>query len=191
MIPSRAWRVRPGFFRALLRNLEHGFALLGLFVLVYHLSLHVSTIASGSMFPTLQGTSVRNGDVVVTEKLSYRFRRPRRWEVVHYRDDAAGLQVMKRVVGLPGESVALRDGTLFVDGQAVRRPKSLEPLTYYAYGNLMNGATVACGDGYYVMGDDSRDSQDSRFEGPLPADRIVGRSWLVVWPAGHRRFVNP
>ena len=189
--PVSGWRVRPGFFRVLLRYLEHGFAVFGVLVFVYAMSIRVGTVTSGSMGPTLRGTSVRNGDVVVTEKVSYRFRRPRRWEVVEFLDEEVGVRVMKRVVGLPGERVALRNGTFLRDGTPVPRPPSLEALTYYAYGNLMNGATVACGGGYFVVGDDSRDSQDSRFEGPLPANRILGRSWLVVWPPGHRRLVNP
>jgi len=189
--PVSPWRVRPGFFRVLLRNLEHAFAVFGLLVFGYTMSIRVGTVTSGSMGPTLRGTSVKNGDVVVTEKISYRFRRPRRWEVVEFLDEEVGVRVMKRVVGLPGEKVALRAGTFVVDGTPVPRPASLEPLTYYAYGNLQNGATVACGDGYFVVGDDSRDSQDSRFEGPLPANRVLGRSWLVIWPPGHRRFVNP
>jgi signal peptidase I len=174
-----------------LRNLEHGFAVFGVLVFVYAMGFRVGTITSGSMGPTLRGTSVRNGDIVVTEKVTYRFRRPRRWEVVEFLDEEVGVRVMKRIVGLPGESVALRGGNFVVDGTPVPRPRSLETLTYYAYGNLMNGATVACGDGYFIVGDDSRDSQDSRFEGPLPAGRILGRPWLVVWPPGHRRFVNP
>jgi signal peptidase I len=189
--PVSPWRVRPGFFPVLLRYLEHGFAVFGLLVFLYVTAFRVGTVTSGSMAPTLRGTSVRNGDVVVTEKISYRFRRPRRWEVVEFLDDEVGVRVMKRVVGLPGETVALREGSLLIDGRPVARPPSLAALTYHAYGNLMNGAPVACGDGYFILGDDSRDSQDSRFEGPLPPERVLGRSWLVIWPPGHRRFVNP
>jgi hypothetical protein len=66
----------------------------------------------------------------------------------------------------------------------VPRPASLEPLTYYAYGNLQNGATVACGDGYFVVGDDSRDSQDSRFEDRCrPTASSADRGWWSGRPA--------
>ena len=41
---------------------------------------------------------------------------------------------------------------------------------------------MPCGSGYYVLGDDLKDSDDSRFNGPVPADRIMGRAWLIVWP---------
>jgi signal peptidase I len=186
MIPP--WRTRR---RCVARALERGFAFLGVLFVIFHAGFHVSRIASGSMAPTLQGTSATNGDLVLTETISYRLRRPRRWEVVLYRDDEIGVQVMKRVVGLPGESVSIRDDGLRVDGKAAGRPASLDGVRYFAYGNLTKGAAVQCGHGYYVLGDDSRDSQDSRFDGPVAGDRIIGRPWLVVWPPSRLRFVNP
>ena len=48
-----------------------------------------------------------------------------------------------------------------------------------------------CGDGYFVLGDDTRDSQDSRFEGPVERRRIVGRVWLRIWPPRRIGWVNP
>ena len=100
-------------------------------------------------------------------------------------------QRMKRVVGLPGETVALAQGEVVINGAAAPRPASLPSLRYYAYGQFHRGGTAECGDGYYVLGDDSRDSQDSRYEGPLAPKAIVGRAWLVVWPPGRIGFVNP
>ena len=88
--------------RRVLRWAEHMLAAFGLAVILYHLCFDVSVMVSGSMAPTLQGKSVDDGDVVLTERITYRLRRPRRWEVVCFGADN-GDQLMKRVVGLPGE----------------------------------------------------------------------------------------
>ncbi|MGD9649044.1 MAG: S26 family signal peptidase [Pirellulales bacterium] len=47
---------------------------------------------------------------------------------------------------------------------------------------MTEGKPFACGDGYYVLGDDSKDSDDSRFNGPVPTDDVLGRPWLILWP---------
>lgn len=179
---SVAWRV--------LRFVEHVFAALGVMFLAYHLLFDLSVVASNSMSPTLRGTSRENGDRVLTEKLTFLLRGPRRWELVAFRN-TEGSQVMKRVVGLPGEKVSLIDGRLYVNASPVARPESLDGIEYLAYGRLYKARRSDCGDGYFVLGDDSRDSQDSRYEGPVGPRQIAGRPWLVVWPPARIGFVNP
>jgi signal peptidase I len=176
--------------RLLLRAAEHGLAIIGLGFLVYHLCFDLSVMVSGSMEPALRGESREDGEWVLTEKVSYWFRRPRRWEVVTFRSDEAN-QRMKRVVGLPGERTSLVEGQVAIDGGVIERPASLAYLNYCAYGDLRGGRQADCGDGYYVLGDDSEDSQDSRYEGPLCGDAVVGRAWLVIWPPSRVRFVGP
>jgi len=172
------------------RWVEHFFAALGVLFLTYHLFFDLSVVVSRSMSPTLLGTSAENGDWVLTEKLSFGFRKPRRWEVVTFETED-GLQVMKRVAGLPGESVTLAAGELRVNGEALLRPASIRKLEYLAYGRVRNGRAVECGSGYFVLGDHSTDSADSRFEGPVEPRRIIGRAWLVVWPPSRIGFVSP
>lgn len=182
--PRRRWG------RWLLRQVEHCLALIGLGAVVYFACFDLSRIVSGSMAPTLRGEEWPTGDLVLTERVSYWLRRPRRWEVVTFRNEQ-GAQVMKRVVGLPGERVQmLRGGRIVVDGEELERPCELADLGYFPYGNLSAGQTAECGRGYYVLGDDSRDSDDSRFNGPLAPCRITGRAWLILDPAARRGFVN-
>jgi signal peptidase I len=184
--PGRARRI----FRRALRWTERFLALCGLVLLTYHLGFNLSAMSSGSMGPTLQGTNAHNGDWVLTEKVSYWFRKPRRWEVVTFLSDE-GSQIMKRVAGLPGERVRLRDDRVVVDGAEPPRPGSLAALRHYPYGSLYRGAEAACGDGYFVLGDDSADSLDSRYEGPVKPASVIGRAWLIVWPPERAGLVNP
>ena len=167
--------------RRALRWVERGFTVFGGLSVLYLLTIDLSIITSPSMSPTLQGKNVDDGDLVVTEKVTRWLRQPRRWEVIAYtRDD--GVQLMKRVVGLPGETVQLsEDRHLLIDGERVEMPAGLDR-KYLKFGNLFEGKPIACGEGYYVLGDDLKDSDDSRFNGPVKPSRLIGRAWLIVSP---------
>jgi signal peptidase I len=181
---------RPGLLRRILRWVERCLALCGLALLTYHLAFNLSAMSSGSMGPALRGTNARNGDWVLTEKASYWFRRPKRWEVVAFLNEE-GAQIMKRVAGLPGERIGIRDDRVLVDGAEPPRPAELAGLRHYPYGSLFKGREAPCGEGYFVLGDDSADSLDSRYEGPVRPESVIGRAWLVVWPPERMGLVNP
>ena len=187
---ARRRPMRRPTLRQCFRAAQHAMTIAGALFIIYHVGFDVSVMVSNSMAPTLRGSSVHDGEWVLTERLSYRLREPRRWEVVTFRTDE-GIQVMKRVVALPGETVSLAEGDVVIDGAAARRPASLEELRYYAYGDLRSRAALPCERGYFVLGDDSCDSMDSRFEGPVRRDAVIGRAWLVVWPPNRIRWVNP
>lgn len=177
--------------RRVLRLCEHMLAVAGALFIIYHVGFDVSVMTSGSMSPTRRGNDARSGDRILTERFTYWFRKPHRWEVITFQTDA-GLQVMKRVVGLPGETVSMqKDGTILINGVAAERPASLRSIRYYALGNLHRGAPVKCEQGHYVLGDDSADIEDSRYEGPVKPDQIADRAWLVLWPMGYMRSLNP
>jgi signal peptidase I len=176
--------------RRIYRSLRAGFALFGLVVLIYAVGFDLSRVVSPSMSPALQGQPT-SGDWVLTERVSYWFGKPKRWEVVRFLG-ADGLPVMKRVVGLPGETIKIAEGAAIVNGTPLTVPPSLSYLHYYAYGpKLYNGLEANCGRGYYVFGDDSKDSDDSRYNGELTEDRVTGRAWLRVWPPNRIGFLNP
>ena len=180
---SRQW------CRAGLRSLERFLAVVGVCALIYHTCLDYSIMISGSMSPALQGENEATGDRVIFERVTGWFHAPRRWEI-HQFHTPEGLTVAKRIVGLPGERVSLRNGVLCINGKPVPIPASLAHLHYYALGNLAQNHEVNCGAGYYVLGDDSKDSQDSRYEGVLAAGRFTARAWLIVGPSGRRGWVR-
>ena len=177
--------------RWLVRQAERCFALIGLAFVIYVTCFDYTRIVSGSMKPTLQGENWEEGDRVLTEKVSYWFRRPRRWEVITIRGEDRK-QIMKRVVGFPGERVEMRrGGKILIDGEEITRPSHLNLLTYFPYGNLTSDKPpYECGEGYYVLGDFTRDSDDSRFNGSIPPERIIGRAWLILGPKGRHGFVR-
>ncbi len=141
--------------------------------LLIHLFLAQATRVEGySMEPTLYGQQR-----LIVEKLTYRLRPPARGEIVVIHVPGYGDEMLiKRVIGLPGEQVEVRDGQVFVDGQALREPY-LAGLTYGDY-----PATQVPEQHVFVMGDNRNNSNDSRAFGPIASAEIVGRAWLRYWP---------
>jgi signal peptidase I len=181
---------RPSWRRRLFRFAERSLAVFGLVVLIFITCFHYSRMTSGSMEPTLWGENWKKGDQVLSERVTYWFRKPHRWEIVLFRN-SDGMFVMKRVVGLPGETVQiLRGGKVVINGQPIEPPEHLRFLKYLPYGNVIADQVVRCNEGYYVLGDDSRDSDDSRFHGALPGTEIIGRPWIILGPAARRGFVR-
>lgn len=164
-----------------IRMAEHVLAIVGLCFLIYHLCFEVIVMTSDSMAPALQGTSFNSGDRLLVEKITGWFRQPKRWEIYFFYNEE-GIPVAKRVVGLPGEKVSIKKKILYVNGVEVHPPDHLKHLKYYNFGNVAAGREVECGTGFYVLGDDSRDSYDSRFLGPVSPKEIRGRVWCVLWP---------
>jgi signal peptidase I len=132
-------------------------------------------IPSESMVPTLQV-----GDRIVVNKLSddYHigdivvFRRPDTWNAEH---DV----LIKRVIALEGQTIEIRDNTVYIDGQ-----KLVEP--YLPANATMSDAPpfTVPDNQIFVMGDNRTFSSDSRENGPVPLDHVVGRAALRIWPLG-------
>lgn len=122
------------------------------------------------------------GDRVLVNKLSYDFGDVERGDIVVFErppQDTGNPDIkdlIKRVIALPGETVELRNGEVFIDGRRLQEP----------YLDANDGATVEPREvpagHYWVMGDNRGQSKDSRFFGPIPEDLIVGRAFVRIWP---------
>jgi len=143
-------------------------------------------IPSGSMLPTLQV-----GDRIVVDKLSYDLHGVHRGDIVVFRrpplEQADYPDLVKRVIGLPGDTIASVSGQVTIDGRPLPEPwlPQPEPLTLpspapFAF-NLSHPYTVPAGH-YFVMGDNRTNSEDSRYFGPIPTSLIVGKVAFVAWP---------
>jgi signal peptidase I len=145
-------------------------------------------IPSGSMEPTLE-----KGDRVLVNKLSYDLHDVNRGDVIVFELDpdevgADGIKdLIKRVVGLPGDVIETRDGVVYVDDQPLDEPYLADGTTTGSPSDGQNPGierqTVP--DGHvYVLGDNRSNSADSRYRGPIPIESIVGRAFVLVWPPG-------
>ena len=136
------------------------------------------------------------GDRLIVEKLSIKLLAPRRGDVVVFGppERARGLEnaLIKRVIGLPGEHLMIRDGRVWVEGKGLREPYVAEAIKYpepdwAAIG--MPGGRVPRGM-VFVMGDNRNDSQDSHVFGPVPIDRVIGHPVVRFWPPARVAFVR-
>ena len=135
-------------------------------------------IPSESMLPTLE-----INDRLVIEKVSYRFNTPDRGDVIVFwppdelfAPGARKEAFIKRVVGLPGETVEITDGTVLVDGEALEEDYILSPPDYQW------GPEEVSDQSYLVLGDNRPNSVDSHVWGFVPEDQIIGRAVVRFWP---------
>jgi signal peptidase I len=123
---------------------------------------------------------------LVVEKLSYRFHGPQRFDIVVLKMPSQGEELLiKRVIGLPGETVEVQDGQVYVNGNLLA-----EPYTDQTTHPGRNGKVTVPPLHIYVMGDNRDRSNDSRSFGPVPIDNVVGRAWLSYWPLEQVGFVH-
>ena len=127
-------------------------------------------IRSVSMQPNLY-----EDERVIVDKVSYLFHPPQRGDVVVLDLPAEPEDLIKRVIGLPGETIELNAGVVYIDGQPLK-----ESYVRPSPGNLP--ARKLGADEYFVMGDNRGNSKDSRIFGPIPRESIVGRAWIIYWP---------
>ncbi len=131
-------------------------------------------IPSQSMVPTL-----KVGDRVLVNKFIYRFSEPEHGDIVVFRSvEGGGEDLIKRVVGLPGDEIAVRGGTLYVNGE-----RQIEPYVNKKFPDRSTFARTTVPEGhYFMMGDNRANSRDSRFFGPVPKKNIEGEAFLRFWP---------
>lgn len=126
-------------------------------------------------------TTLLVDDRLLVNKLSYRVGEVDRGEIVVFRrtEDQPGefRELIKRVIGLPGETVEARDNTIFINGQVLIEP-------YLTPGEVIGdfGPVDVPADQYFVMGDNRDNSGDSRVFGPIDREQIIGRAFFLFWP---------
>ena len=143
------------------------------------------TVSGKSMEP-----SMKDGDVVLLNKLWYNFTDPKRMDIVAFHaKDGETKTYVKRVVGLPGETVQIRGGVLYINGKECPLPESAGELSLP--GLAENGVTLAENE-YFVLGDYSDTSEDSRFAniGNVTSDQIEGKVWFRAEPFNRMGFIK-
>ena len=124
-----------------------------------------------SMVPTLQ-----DGEYVLVNRLAYRSDMPTRGDIIVFvSPQAPNLDLIKRVIGLPGDTVRIFDGQVQINGQALQEP-------YIAAAPIYNGEWEVPEGNLFVLGDNRNDSSDSHAWGLLPIENVIGKAILIYWP---------
>ncbi len=130
-------------------------------------------------------TTLSDGDNLIVDKLSYRFKDPERFDIIvfpfQYQEDT---YYIKRIIGLPGETVQIdSEGTIYIDGEVLEESYGSEIIAEENIGIAWEPVVLG-EDEYFVMGDNRNNSRDSRdaVVGNIHRDDIIGKAWVRIWP---------
>ena len=168
---------KPGIFREIMGFVLYVAVVVGVTFLIITYVGQRTYVSGSSMENTLS-----DGDNLIVDKITYRFSDPKRFDIIvfpfRYEEKVYDI---KRIIGLPGETVQIIDGDIYINDE----------ILYESYGReVMRHAGLAAEkitlgeDEYFVLGDNRNDSTDSRDPnvGVIHRDEIIGRAWLRIWP---------
>ncbi len=123
------------------------------------------------MMPTLE-----NGEFILVNRLVYKFDSPQRGDIIvfHYPRNPAD-EYIKRIIGLPGDRIRVKDGIVYVNGRPLEEPYTSAPPRYEGEWDVPEGEL-------FVLGDNRNNSSDSHSWGMVPLDYVVGKATFVYWP---------
>jgi len=137
-------------------------------------------VESISMQPTLYA-----GDFIIVNKLAYRLGEPGRGDIIifHYPPDPNREPYIKRVIGLPGETILVSRGKVYVGDVLLDEPYISDSPDY-------DGTWEVPGDSLFVLGDNRNSSSDSHSWGMVPLDNVIGKAEIVYWPPTDWQLLN-
>ncbi|QWI73063.1 signal peptidase I (plasmid) [Bacillus mycoides] len=157
-------------------------------MIIVRVVLFIPTVVQGkSMMPTLQSK-----DGFLVNKISYKFHNVDRFDIIVFHENE-GDDVVKRIIGLPGDTIQYKNDILYINGKAVDEPYLTDYKKQISEGNLTGDFSlqeltgeVRVPEGYvFVLGDNRKVSKDSRMFGFVSQGRIVGKGEAVIWPLKH------
>src|SRR3989344_6877962 len=163
-----------------------------IFFVVYLFLLQPHQVRGASMEPNLS-----NGQYILTDKISYRFDKPRRGDIIVFKAPVdPNFDYIKRIIGLPGESIQIKGGKIIIKNTTHPKGFVLEE-PYKINGSDQPGTLLEDNrefkiseDNYFVLGDNRNQSFDSREWGELSRKNIIGKTWLRYWPISKLSFVK-
>jgi signal peptidase I len=152
---------------------------IAIFLFMYLLVLQPHKIKGSSMEPNFP-----NGEYLLTDKVTYRFKDPKRGDVVVFQAPLSESdEFIKRIIALPNERISVREGKVFINGLLLRETYLSDTVKTDPGSFLSDAKEVLIPEDHYVVfGDNRVASSDSRIWGFVHKDRITGRAWVVYWP---------
>jgi signal peptidase I len=155
-------------------------------VVIYLFVMTPHEVVGNSMYPTY-----KNGEYLMANKITYKITDPDRGDVIIFKYSDTQ-DFIKRVIGLPGDEIMLKDGNIYVNGTQLDEEDYLDS-TIYTNGAdfLKEGESITVPDGqYFVCGDNRPHSSDSRVFGTIQESAIKGKAWIVYFPFSDFRIVQ-
>lgn len=152
---------------------------LSVFVVIYLFIMQPHEVKGSSMEPSFQ-----NNEYIITDKISYRFGHPQRGDVVIFKAPVnPEVDYIKRIIGLPSESVKISQGKVYVNGKKISETYLAESTPLFPSSFMKEDVEIEIQeDHYFVMGDNRPHSSDSREFGPISRKLIIGKAIFRYWP---------
>jgi len=150
------------------------------FIIVYLVFLQPHQVNGNSMLDNFY-----DKEYLLTDKISYRFREPKRGEVVIFKaPENEDYEYIKRFIASPGERIKISNGKVYINGLALDESSYLKENTYTAASSFLteDQEIIIPEDKYVVLGDNRSHSSDSRAWGFVPKENIIGQAWFRYWP---------
>ena len=160
---------------------------IGLVILLAYLVVAFGLVKT-SMIGESMSNTLEDGNSIIVNKMIYRFTSPKRYDVVVFKQSGNehSFYNIKRIIGMPGETIQIKDGFVYINGEKLEEKFVFEPMNN---GGLAKDEYTLDNNEYFVLGDNRNQSEDSRFAniGPVVKGDIVGKAWIRLHPFD---FVN-
>lgn len=155
-------------------------------IVLYLFIMTPHEVVGNSMHPTY-----KNGEFLMANKITYRISAPKRGDVIIFKFSDTQ-DFIKRVIGIPGDEVMIKDGKIYINGSMLDESNYLSSSVITNGGEYLHeGQTITIEDGkYFVCGDNRTNSSDSRVFGPIEEEAIKGKAWIVYFPFSEFRIVQ-
>lgn len=179
------FRLKKGI--AILDALEPVVLAFAVFMMVYLVLAQPHKVDGNSMYPTFH-----DKEFILTDKISYRAHEPQRGDVVVFHaPEPFTSDFIKRIIGLPGETIMVKGGKTYINGKILPEPYLPAGLETVEKTTLREGVPYQIPGGrYMVFGDNRNFSSDSREWGSITRKSIVGKAWITYWPLDRMRIIQ-
>jgi signal peptidase I len=152
---------------------------IAIFLFIYLLVMQPHRIKGSSMEPNFH-----DGEYLLSDKITYRLREPGRGDVIVFEAPGAnGDEFIKRIIGVPGDKITLKSGSVYVNNQLLNEDYIPQDVSTNPGAFLREGTEVTVPEDYYfVLGDNRSFSSDSRAWGFVTKTKITGKAWFIYWP---------